>query len=235
MEQARMPTSNRLSDELLNLARREGFRDPFFAALRNGQLSRDAVKRWALQASFVVREFTRFISAMHANCPHRDAQQLLAENLWEEHGKGREARDHYQLIRRMAQRLGASDEELATAAPLPETTDYINYCFKVTRDGGFIEGMAAIGVGIESFSPRFFAALAEQLQSQFNLAREDVDYLLVHVGEDEDHARRSLEMLDKYADSDAEKASARRTLSEMLAVKRRFAEALYVHCAAAGG
>ena len=234
MEQARTLTGNPLSAELLDLARREGFRDPFFGALRHGQLSRDAVKRWAVQASFVVREFTRFISAMHANCPHRDAQQLLAENLWEEHGKGRAPRDHYQLIRRMAKRLGASDAELDIAAPLPETTDYINYCFKVTRDGGFIEGMAAIGVGIESFSPRFFAALAEQLQLQFNLGREDVEYLLVHVGEDEDHARRSLEMLDKYAGTDAEKESAKAALREMLAVKRRFAEALYLHCAAAG-
>ncbi len=234
MEQARTLTGKCFSDELLELARREGFRDPFFGALRHGQLSRAAVKRWAIQASLVVREFTRFISAIHANCPHRDAQQLLAENLWEEHGKGDEARDHYQLIRRMAKRLGASDEELDVAAPLPETTTYINHCLTVTRDGGFIAGFAAIGVGIESFSPRFFAALAEQLQAQFDLTRGDVEYLLVHVGEDEDHARRSLEMLDKYAASDAEKEDARQALLDMLAVKRRFAEALYAHCAAAG-
>ena len=234
MEQAQTLTGNRFSDELLDLARREGFRDPFFGALRHGQLSRAVVKRWAVQASLVVREFTRFISAMHANCPHRDAQQLLAENLWEEHGKGDESRDHYQLIRRMAKRLGASDEELDVAAPLPETTVYINYCLSVTRDDSFIAGFAAIGVGIESFSPRFFAALAGQLQAQFDLTRDDVEYLLVHVGEDEDHARRALEMLDKYAASDAEKEGARRALLHMLAVKRRFAEALYAHCAAAG-
>ena len=38
----------------------------------------------------------------------------------------------------------------------------------------------------------------------------------------------------KYAGTDAEKESAKAALREMLAVKRRFAEALYLHCAAAG-
>ena len=233
VEPTRTLKGDRFSGELIDLARRETTRDPFFDALCGGRLSREAVKRWAVQASLVVREFTRFISAMHANCPHRDAQQLLAENLWEEHGNGRAARDHYELVRRMARRLGASDEELDAAAPLPETAAYINHCFEVTRGGTFLDGLATLGVGVEMFMPRFFGGLAEQLQAQFGLAREDVQYLLVHVGEDEDHARRSLEMLDKYADTEAKRESARRALCEMIAVKRRFAEAVYAHCAGA--
>lgn len=233
VEQARTLKGDRFSAELVSLARRESKRDPFFDALGGGRLSREAVRRWAVQASLVVREFTRFISAMHTNCPYRDAQQLLAENLWEEHGNGRAVRDHYELIRRMARRLGASDEELDTATPLPETTAYINHCFAVARGGTFLDGLAALGVGVESFMPRFFGGLAEQLQAQFGLTREDVQYLLVHVGEDEDHARRSLEMLDKYADSEAKQESARHALCEMIAVKRRFAEAVYAHCAIA--
>ena len=231
VEQARTLKGGRFSAELVDMARRETRRDPFFDALCGGRLSREAVKRWAVQALLVVREFTRFISAMHTNCPYRDAQQLLAENLWEEHGNGRVARDHYELVRRMARRLGAGDEELDAAAPLPETTAYIDHCFAVARGGAFLDGLAALGVGVESFMPRFFGGVAEQLQAQFGLSREDVQYLLVHVGEDADHARRSLEMLDKYADSEAKQESARRALCEMIAVKRRFAEAVYAHCA----
>jgi len=233
VEPTRTLKGDRFSGELVDMARRETMRDPFFDALCGGRLSREAVKRWAIQASLVVREFTRFISAMHANCPHRDAQQLLAENLWEEHGRGHEARDHYRLIRHMAKQLGASEAELDEAAPLPETAAYIEHCFKVTREGSFIEGMAAVGVGLESFMPRFFGALADAFQAQFNLGRGDVEYLLVHVGEDEDHARRSLEMLDKYANTEAQRESARRALRETIAVKHRFAEAVYAHCAGA--
>ena len=130
----------------------------------------------------------------------------------------------------MARSLGATDEELDNTKPLPETADYIAHCIHVTRDGSFIEGMTAIGIGIEYFSPRFFAALAELFRSQFGLSREEVEYLLVHVGEDEDHARRSLELIEKYADTDEIKEKAKQALREMLSVKRRFAEALFAHC-----
>src|ERR1041385_2750606 len=125
MESIKSPTEARFTDELLTILRQSQFRDPFFEAVRAGRMSRAGVKRWVGQASLVVREFTRFISAIHANCPHRDAQSLLAENLWEEHGKGIQARDHYELIKQMARSLGATDAELDNTKPLPETADYI--------------------------------------------------------------------------------------------------------------
>jgi len=226
-------TESRFADELLTILREDKFRDPFFDAVRGGRMSRAGVKRWVLQAALVVREFTRFISAIHANCPHRDAQQLMAENLWEEHGRGHAERDHYFLIRKLAKSLGATDAEIDSTPPLPEAVGYIDQCFKVTRDGSFIEGMAAIGVGIEFYIPAFFGALAEMFCVHYGLTREDVVYLVVHVGEDEDHARRALELLDKYADTDDTQQRAKQALREMLAAKQRFAEALYTHCSSA--
>lgn len=222
--------TTQFASELFAVIREEPFRDPLLDAIRAGRMTRERVKIWVGQAALVVREFTRFISAIHANCPHREAQLLLAENLWEEHGKGAQARDHYTLIKNMAKSLGATDDELDNAKPLPETADYIAHCIKVTRDGSFIEGMTAIGIGIEYFSPRFFAALAELFRSQFGLAREEVEYLLVHVGEDEDHARRSLELIEKYADTIEVQEKAKQALREMLSVKGKFAEALFAHC-----
>jgi pyrroloquinoline-quinone synthase len=220
-------------DELLSTARREAFRDPTLDAILSGQMSRDGVRLWALQAMLVVRQFTRFISAIHSNCPHRDAQQLLAENLWEEHGRGDGERDHLSLIVRLAKSLGATDDEIASATPLAETEGYINLCFKVSREGSFVEAMAAIGIGIESFMPAFFGAMARGLEARYGLSKTDVEYLLVHVGEDELHARRAAELIERFADTDGERERGRRALGEMLAQKRRFAEALFAHCARA--
>jgi pyrroloquinoline-quinone synthase len=219
-----------LSDELLIISREDSFADPMYKALRAGALSRQQLKLWMMQAMFVVRDFTRFISAIHANCPHRDCQQLLAENLWEEHGRGDGTRDHFQLVRRLVSSLGATQEEIDLAQPLPETTDYVEFCFQVTRERSFVEGMTAIGVGIESFMPAFFGALAEYVQRDFGLSIHDVQYLLVHVGEDEDHARRAMEMIDRYADTEEIKQAAKTTLREMLKIKRRFAEAIFRNC-----
>lgn len=217
-------------EELFAIVREESTRDPFFDAVRKGQVSREGVKLWALQALQVVREFTRFISAIHANCPHREAQQLLAENLWEEHGRGNAERDHFALIKRLARSLGATDAEIEQTEPLPETTAYIEHCFQVTRNGTFLEGMTAIGVGIERFMPLFFGVLAESLITHYGLTKTEVEYLLVHVGEDEDHAERSLEIIERYAVTEESQAQAKQSLREMLQVKRRFAEALYRRC-----
>lgn len=223
---------SRFIEELFAIQRELSFRDPMFDAVRSGSMSRAGVRLWMLQASLFVRQFTRFISAIHANCPHRDAQHLLAENLWEEHGQGVHSRDHYSLIRKLARSLGATDRDLDDALPLKETDEYIAHCLKVTRELSFVESMTAIAVGIETFIPAFFGPLAENLCTKYGLTRDDVDYLLVHVAEDETHSRRALALLESYADTREVQEKAKRALREMLLVKRRFALAIYNHCAA---
>jgi pyrroloquinoline quinone (PQQ) biosynthesis protein C len=86
-------------------------------------------------------------------------------------------------------------------------------------------------VGIEFFMPRFFGALAESLCSKYGLALEDVDYLMVHVAEDEVHSQRALAIIESYADTPELRQKAKDALREMLSVKRRYALAVYDHCA----
>jgi pyrroloquinoline-quinone synthase len=220
----------RFVDELFAIQRELSFRDPMLDAVRQGSIGIAGLRSWSVQASLVVREFTRFISAIHANCPHREAQRLLAENLWEEHGEGDDRRDHYALIRKLAVSLGATDRELDAAKPLPETTEYIDYCLRITRDLLFIESMTAIAMGIEIYMPAFFGSLAEALCSNYNLTRNDVEYLMVHVVEDVTHSRRALEIIDEYANTTELKERSKQALRDILLVKRRFAQAVYNHC-----
>jgi pyrroloquinoline-quinone synthase len=227
---AETTSGNSILDELLLISREETFRDPMLDAVRCGSMSRAGVCRWMLQASLVVRDFTRFISAIHANCPDQNGRQLLAENLWEEHGRGVASRDHYSLARKLARSLGASDADLDNVQPLPETTNYINHCFHVTRDGSFVESMTALGIGVERPIPGFFGSMAKHLCSNYGLTPSDVQYLLVHVNEDEMHARRAEELISASANTTELREKAKQALREMLVVKRRFAEALYRHC-----
>ncbi|MEW6126333.1 MAG: iron-containing redox enzyme family protein [Acidobacteriota bacterium] len=224
------PKGKLFREELLDILREASSRDPIFEAIQQGQLSREALKLWMLQASLIVEPFTRFVSGIHANCPHRDAQALLAENLWEEHGKGKIERDHYRLIQRLAKSLGATDEELHSVAPLPETTAYVNFCLRITHDQSFVEGMTAIGVGIEYSIPQFFAMFARSLQTNYGLSKNDVEYLLIHIGEDEDHAERALAIIEKFADTREAQEKAKAALREMLGVKGDFSRALYQMC-----
>jgi pyrroloquinoline quinone (PQQ) biosynthesis protein C len=215
-------------DQLFAILKEEPFRDPMLDSVRSGRMSREGLKVWAGQTVLVVREFTRFISAIHSNCADREAQLQLAENLWEEHGSGAETHDHYALARRLARSLGATDGEIDRTEPLPETTQYIDHCMKLTRESSFVESMAAIGVGIEYFMPKFFGALGAALQEQYGLSPGDVEYLLVHVSADEEHSRRSLEIIERSADSDEVREKAKQALRRTLEVKRKFSEAVYV-------
>ena len=227
------PARSPFIDELLSILRENPYVDPMLEAARTGSMSRAGLRLWTLQVAIVVRDFTRFISAIHANCPHRDGQQLLAENLWEEHGRGVPDQDHYSLIRRLARSLGATDRDVDAVEPLVETDAYINHCLNVTRQKSFVESLTAIAVGIEIFMPAFFGRLAECLRSNYGLTSKDVDYLLVHVTEDKTHSRRALQLIDTYADTDEVKEKAKAALREMLVVKQQFAEALFKHCSSA--
>jgi pyrroloquinoline quinone (PQQ) biosynthesis protein C len=224
-------TDRRFVDELFAIQRELSFRDPMLDAVRRRSIGIGGLRLWALQASLVVKEFTRFISAIHANCQHRQAQQLLAENLWEEHGEGINNNDHYSLIRKLARSMGATDRELNEVQPLHETTEYIDHCLKITRELSFVESMTAIAIGIEIYMPAFFGALADALCSSYGLTRDDVEYLMVHVVEDKTHARRALELIEEYANTPAIKENCKQALREILHVKTRFALAVYDHCA----
>lgn len=227
---ARTASPDSIVNELFAIVREEAFRDPTLDAIRRSAMSRAGVCRWALQASLVVREFPRFVSAIHFNCPDHSGRLLLAANLWEEHGRGVADRDHYSLAKKLARSLGASDTDLDNVQPLAETTEYIDHCLNVTRNGAFVESMTALGVGVESFIPAFFGKMAKHLSSNYGLAPSDVQYLLVHVSEDETHARRAQELIEAHANTTELKEKAKQALREMLAVKRRFAEAVYRHC-----
>jgi pyrroloquinoline quinone (PQQ) biosynthesis protein C len=133
----------------------------------------------------------------------------------------------------LARSLGATDQDIDGSQPLKETAEYIAHCLDVTRERSFVESMTAIAVGVESFMPDFFGALAESLCLKYGLTRDDVDYLMVHVTEDETHARRAFALIDSYAVTSEVREKARGALREMLVVKKRFALAVFKHCSAA--
>jgi pyrroloquinoline quinone (PQQ) biosynthesis protein C len=222
-----------LIEHLFEIIREESYRDPLFDAVQAGTLPREGLKIWILQVAAVVRQFTRFVSGIHANCPFRDAQALLAESLWEEHGRGNTESDHLSLALRLARGLGATEEEIESAEIFPETREYIEHCLAVTHDGSFIAGITTIGLGIERSIPVFYGGLANAMQRHYGLTARDVAFLTVHVHEDANHASRSLAVIEKYGSDTDSQQQAVDALREILRVKRRFSETLYQRIAPA--
>src|SRR4051794_3484004 len=93
---------------------------PFFAALREGTVAGDAIRRYAIDTWQLSTTFPRRLAALIAMCEDDRVRAELLHNLLEE--EGFVARDgvltqdperrHYALSRRFALAAGATDEEL---------------------------------------------------------------------------------------------------------------------------
>ena len=87
-------------------------------AWSRGELSREDLAYYAGQYYQQEGRFSRFVSAVHSNCPELAARQALIENLRDE-DCGTE--NHPELWLRFAESVGAAREMVKTADVSPKT------------------------------------------------------------------------------------------------------------------
>jgi pyrroloquinoline-quinone synthase len=208
-------------------------RDPLLAHLRKGPLPSAALGRWAAQYYLFVREFARFLSAVHSRCPDFEARALIAENIYEEHGRFAEGRDHPALMRRFGRAIGLTDDAMEAASPLPETAAYIDTLFRLTQAGSYLEGLAAVGLGVEAVVPRYFALLEPLLRERYGLTVEDTEFFRVHLTDDVEHAERALAIIATHACARQAQAAVTEAVRATQAARARFRDAVYQAAVAA--
>src|SRR5512144_2330885 len=158
-------------------ARRTFGSHPLWLDLADGKLSREQLKRFAIQFFLQVREFPRAVSAMHANCPFPKERMELAESVYEEE-TGRLSgcnQPHPELFIRFGEAVGLSRAELVEGRPLPATRALIDWFELSTKQRSFIEAAAASNLAAEGPVPCAFSPLARWLGDHCGLAREAVE------------------------------------------------------------
>src|SRR5215470_9996173 len=116
-------------------------RHPFYQAWSAGTLTLSALQEYSKQYYRQVEAFPTYVSAVHANCPSLPIRQQLLENLIEEE---RGAEHHLELWLRFAEALGVSRADVLAAEPLPETTTGVKTFRRLTREGSYVAGVAAL-------------------------------------------------------------------------------------------
>ena len=200
---------------------------PVYEKMVNGSLSREGVLFWATQIYFNVVEFKRYLSAIHASCPYPDVELMMIENLWEEIGFGEPKRDHPSIMLTFCRALGGTDEGVKNTERLPETTAFIDHFFHVTRNGSFLEGFAAVGLGIEGnpyargekLPSKGNMSLAEIFEKHYGLDEEGNEMWVLHGVEDVTHSRRAMEVVTRYATTVEEQQAVR---NQILAATQLF-------------
>lgn len=175
----------------------------YYHPLLDGRVkTREDLAEWF--STFYIKDVGVILARTYAKCPHLDARRFIAENLFEEEGRGREGHSHAELSMRLPRYFGRTDEELEAVheewlhSPLSRGRE------AVVQAESWLEEFAGFGLASEHYAPAFFTLILERLRDEFGLPEEVLEFFVVHLEEDVDHARRTMEIVLRYADSEEE-------------------------------
>jgi pyrroloquinoline-quinone synthase len=191
----------------------------FYVRFFEGRVSREELRDWAKE--FYPRDFSCLLSAIHTKCPELDARTEIAENIAEEHGRFVPGKDHPALWRRFAEALGVTAAEVEAHERRPAARAFYQRLRAICDERPWVEGMAAVGIGIEAGVPALFSAMLPILRERYGLPEDALEFFDIHVRADEDHGRRAIDLVRKYATTDEQQAGVQRTLREVVEMTTR--------------
>lgn len=191
---------------------------PFYVAWSEGKLTRDDLRFYAGQYAHVVREFPNLLAATLPHLGDPAHRRAIVDNLADE--EGLKGVSHPELWNRFGEGVGASREELAGAAPLPETAEALA-TLRALAAAGAPHALACLWA-VESQAP---AVSAEKLRglAEFYGIREGpaTEYFRVHAALDLEHSAEEERILESVARTDADAKVAEAAAVEAARALRR--------------
>jgi len=158
-------------------------------------------------SSFYIKDVGVILARTYAKCPHLDARRFIAENLFEEEGKGVAGRSHAELSLRLPLYFGVAREDLESQHEVWLRSPQSRGREDLVQKESWLEEFAGFGLGSEHYAPAFFKLIVERLRREFDIPEEVLEFFYVHLYEDIDHARRTLDIVLEYATTDEEQQS----------------------------
>jgi pyrroloquinoline-quinone synthase len=177
---------------------------PFYQAWSKGELSRDILAKYAGQYYAQVAAFPRFVSAVHSRCPELGARKVLTENLADEEIHGT---DHPTLWMDFARGLGATEGDVKSARPLPETQKMVDDYFELV-EGDWKAGLCAL-FAYEQQVPAVSASKIDGLERFYGVTdAPSLAFFKVHQHYDVEHSEKVAALIDVHANpAEAEEAT----------------------------
>ncbi|MCH2169206.1 iron-containing redox enzyme family protein [Myxococcota bacterium] len=177
----------------------------FYHPLLDGRVqSREHLEQWC--SRFYIKDVGVLLARTYAKCPHLEARKFIAENLWEEEGRGQPGRSHPELSARLPHHFGVEHSDLEERHQKRLANPQSRGRQEIVEKETWLEEFAGFGLGAEFYAPAFFELILERLREEFQLPEEVLEFFIVHLTEDEDHSRRTMEIVLRYADTDEEQA-----------------------------
>jgi len=176
----------------------------FFEGVMAGTMSRESLKKWAIQHHYRTGQHIRAFGGIFLNTGLSPLDQKIrrhiVENLVDEEtvmGRGDDA--HWALSRRLAEAFGATPEELAHPKVAKEAIDYVNWVIELGRQEYGLVTLTAMSIGGESRREDSMERLVKALSEKYGLSREALEFFYAHLGEAEAHGDPVYTLVQEYA------------------------------------
>ena len=174
---------------------------PFAVAWSEGRLQKDHFAFWVAQHLHYVGHFSEWLGAMFADCPHKDARDFLLQNMWEEEM----GTPHTELLIHFGEACGWTREQILSTPALPTTNGLRYWCETLAKSHDFLGASAALIVGLESQTPGIYIRQLPPLREKYGFTTDETIFFDVHISSDVVHGERGYQIVEKYADTPAEK------------------------------
>jgi pyrroloquinoline-quinone synthase len=173
---------------------------PFYQAWMKGELTIEQLQHYALQYYPHVKDFPRFVSAVHSRCENESDRRILLENLIEEEG-GPHQKNHPQLWREFAQGLGVADSAFKEADFNEKSKELASVYWKHCSSS-YAEGLGAL-YAYEAQVPEIAKLKIEGLKARYNISEPEVlAFFSVHESADRFHSEACADLLKKLNSED---------------------------------
>jgi pyrroloquinoline-quinone synthase len=172
---------------------------PFVTRLAQLRPSKAALGNWATQKYHQVRLQNAIFSIIYSKSELRDVRHFMIEQLIAEETRFACGSDsHYNLMARFATACGVTAEELLRSTPAAPVREYVETLLSIMSEEHFTVGLLSI-YAIECQSSESVGKLLAMLRRLYDFTDEDLEWFVVHAGEDDQHADAGLELVTRYA------------------------------------
>ncbi len=182
-----------VEEAMNNLVQEEFINGAFLTHLRNGRYNMRQIQYFAVQYSYYSRHFPRVLgAAISAMAPLDTWWVPLADNLWDEAGRGAPGKSHEQLYKTFLLSVYPDVELDSYGMPREPMSsavgDAIQTFIDFFRAATPLEAMSAVGLGSEMFAGTVMGAIADGLKHPAYQERPlNLLFWEVHADEHEPH------------------------------------------------
>jgi pyrroloquinoline-quinone synthase len=189
-----------------------------------GELSTTAMMGWGIEHyHWVSNVWPTFFYTM-ATAPN-DVRRVLTENYAEENDPDR---PHLPIVLRFAEANGANVQEVLRGRGLPTTEAWVAWQARAAKEGGWIAGLCAI-VGSEAQSPLLYGTVLPALREKYRFAESTIEHFWLHTEADDEHGRRTFELLERHCTTPELRAKAIHWARESARMRWFYFDGIYLH------